>query len=231
MNKTRYSRNLNVENFTEEMQQHLFSGSVLVVGAGGLGSAVISYLAMSGVGRIGVVEFDVVSESNLQRQILFCENDLGRSKGEIAVETITKKNRLCKATLYNQKFTYEEGLSIAKTYDVIVDCTDNYGARYAMDKVSKELGIPFVYGSAEQLQGQISTFNYGGAGSYRDLYPETPDSKEREILGVLSPLPGIVGSIQALEVMKLLTGMKNNLCGKLLLIDGATYHSTMFDLT
>lgn len=230
MNKTRYSRNLNVENFTEEMQQRLFNSSVLVVGAGGLGSAVLSYLSMSGIGRIGVVEFDVVSESNLQRQILFSEEDLGRSKGAIAVETIRKKNSLCEALLYNTRFTHAEGLMIAKEYDVIVDCTDNYSARYAMDAVSKELGIPFVYGSAEQLHGQVSTFNHSGGGSYCDLYPEMPDSKEREILGVLSPIPGIVGSIQALEVIKLLSGMQNNLSGKLLMIDGTTYNTTIFNL-
>lgn len=227
---TRYSRNLNVEGFTAEMQAQLHVSSVLVVGAGGLGSVVINYLAMAGIGRLGVVEYDIVSESNLQRQIMYCEDDLGESKGEITLKNLRRKNSACNITLYNTKFTTECGVDIADGYDVIVDCTDNYTARYAMNSVSCFLGIPFVYGSAEQLSGQVSTFNYGGAGSYCDLYPEVPESKDCEVLGVLSPMPGIVGSYQALEVIKLLTGMSGNLCGKLLLIDGQEYRTTIFTL-
>lgn len=227
---TRYSRNLNVEGFTSAMQSKLHSSSVLVVGAGGLGSVVINYLAMAGVGRLGVVEYDVVSESNLQRQIMYCEDDLGKSKGEITLKNVRSKNSACEVILYNTKFTTECGIKIADGYDVIVDCTDNYTARYAMNSVSCFLGIPFVYGSAEQLSGQVSTFNFGGAGSYSDLYPEILESKDCEVLGVLSPMPGIVGSYQALEVIKLLTGMEGNLCGKLLLIDGREYVTTIFML-
>lgn len=227
---SRYSRNINVEGFSAQMQERLFTSSVLVVGAGGLGSAVISYLAVAGVGRIGIFEYDEVSESNLQRQILYYENDLGKSKGLVALENIRRRNSSCEAELYQCCFEEQNGIEIAASYDIIVDCTDNYEARKAIDKVSKQLGIPFVYGSTEQLQGQVSTFNYGGAGSYCDLYPETPESKRREILGVLSPMPGIIGTIQALEVIKILTGMSGNLCGKLLLIDATNYSTVIFDI-
>lgn len=225
----RYSRNINVEGFSCEMQETLMRSSVLVVGAGGLGSAVINYLAMAGIGKIGVVEFDTVSESNLQRQILFCEKNIGQNKGEIAIATIQSKNSKCQAVYHNTKFTQYNGLELASGYDIIVDCSDNYEARMAMDLVSKKLKIPFVYGSAEQLGGQISTFNYRGAGSYSDLFPELPASKDREILGVLSPIPGIVGSIQALEVIKILTDMSNNLSGKLMVIDGLGYGIEVFE--
>lgn len=226
----RYSRNLNVEGFTAEMQERLHSGSVLVVGAGGLGSAVLNYLAMAGVGRIGVVEYDTVSESNLQRQILYCESDIGKSKGEIAIRAILSKNHLCQAVFYNMKFTEAIGAIIAKGYQLIIDCSDNYEARYAMDNVSQKLGIPYIYGSAEQLRGQVSTFNHACAGSYGDLFGANAESEQREVIGVLSPIPGIIGSIQALEAIKLLTGIGNNLCGKLLVFDGVSYETTIFEI-
>lgn len=225
----RYSRNLNVDGFTIEMQEKLAKSSVLVVGAGGLGSAVLNYLVAAGVGSIGIVEYDIVSESNLQRQIMYNERDLGLSKGEVSIKNISRKNSRCNVVLYNTKFNYVNGIEIASTYDIIVDCTDNYATRYIMDTISQELGIAFVYGSAEQLGGQISTFNHNGAGSYKELYPEPPKVKGG-IIGVLSPMPGIIGSMQALEVIKILTGFSDNLCGKLLLFDGKTYSSTIFNL-
>lgn len=226
----RYSRNLNVEHFTESMQELLSNSSVLVVGAGGLGSAVISYLVMAGVGHIGVVEFDTVSESNLQRQIIYNESDVGESKGELAIKYIESKNSRCQTILYNTLFTHENGADIAKGYNLIIDCSDNYEARYAMDSISQQLGIPFIYGSAEQLGGQISTFNSSRGGSYRELFGECAQTKSREVLGVLSPIPGIIGSIQALEAVKLLTGMSGNLSGKLLVFDGKNYETTILDI-
>lgn len=229
VNKERYSRNLGVKDFTIEMQYKLQSSSVLVVGAGGLGSVVLSYLSAVGVGNLGIVEFDVVSESNLQRQILYNENDLGRLKGEVACERISLKNYLCETTLYSDKLTAENSNAIIKGYDLIVDCTDNYAARYVIDSASRSLSIPFIYGSAEQLTGQISTFNYKGGRSYSDLYPEPPKS-DNLILGVLSPIPGIIGSLQALEAVKILLELGDTLENKLLLFDGVTYQTLIFDI-
>lgn len=225
----RYSRNLAVADFTMEMQEKLFASSVLVVGAGGLGSAVINYLSAVGVGRIGIVEFDTVSESNLQRQILYSENDLGKSKGEIALQRVRERNANCEAIFYNIQFDEKNGIEIAKSYDIVVDCSDNYAARYAIDGVCVQLSIPFVYGSAEQLSGQISTFNLKNGKSYRELY-STPPCEKNEIIGVLSPMPGIIGAMQALEVIKLLLDFSDNLSGKLLLFDGNTYQISIFTM-
>lgn len=229
VNNERYSRNLGVKDFTPEMQSKLLRSSVLVVGAGGLGSVVLSYLSAVGVGHLGIVEFDVVSESNLQRQILYNENDLGRLKGEVAVERISQKNSQCKTTLYCSKLTNDNSNSIVKGYDLIVDCTDNYEARYVIDSASRSLSIPFIYGSAEQLVGQISTFNYKGGRSYCDLYPVPPQS-DGAILGVLSPIPGIIGSLQALEAVKILLGLDGTLENRLLLFDGTTYQTLVFEM-
>lgn len=225
----RYSRNLAVKNFTAEMQERLKNSAVLVIGAGGLGSPLLSYLVAAGIGKIGVVEFDTVNITNLQRQILYCEKDLCKNKGEIAIERLKEKNSTCDITLYNEKFTKENGIAIAKGYDLIADCSDNYDARYAMDRVSKELGIPFVYASAEQMGGQISIFNFNGAGSYEDLFPEPP-TKDDNIIGVLSPIPGIIGSMQGLEIIKLLSGFGENLCGKLLLYNAKDYSVNVFEV-
>ncbi len=224
----RYSRNLAVEGFSEEKQQMLANSSVLVVGAGGLGSALLSYLVAAGVGKIGVVEYDTVNITNLQRQILYSESDIGCNKGAVAVNRLVALNGSCGIKHYNTKFTKDNGCDIARDYDIIVDCSDNYAARYAMDEVSRELGIPFVYGSAEQLGGQIATFNYNGGGSYSDLFSE--DDSIKDIIGVLSPIPGVIGSMQALEVINILTHNEDNLSGKLLLFDLKEYKTTIFSL-
>ena len=225
----RYSRNLRVTDFTPEMQEKLINSSVLVVGAGGLGSPVISYLSASGIGKIGVVEFDTISSSNLQRQILYTEEHLNKYKGEIAIQNIKSRNKNCECVLYNSRFTIENGFDIAKGYDIIVDCTDNYRARYAIDEVSQKLSIPFIYGSAEQMQGQVSTFNYKGGKGYKSLFQEE-QIVGNDDLGVLSPIPGIIGSFQALETIKILLDLENNLSGKLLIFNGISYEIIIFDI-
>lgn len=228
MNTERYSRNLAVKGFTPEMQETLFTSRVLVVGAGGLGSAVLHYLVSAGVGHIAIVEYDTVGESNLQRQILYSEADLGKNKGEVAKARLTERNSECEIIHHNTRFTEENGYTLASGYDLIADCSDNYAARYAMDKVSQQLGLPFVYATAEQTGGQISTFNYKGGMSYTDLFAEPP-APNSETIGVLSPLPGIVGSLEALEIIKILTGFGTNLSGKLLTIDTHSYETAVFE--
>ncbi len=225
----RYSRNLAVKGFSLEQQQILHNSSVLVIGAGGLGSAVLAYLTAAGIGSIGVVEYDTVNITNLQRQTLYCEADLGHNKGERAVARLRELNSTTNITLYNTKFTTDNGVEIASGYDIIIDCSDNYSARCAIDEVSRGLSIPFVYGSAEQLGGQIATFNSQGAGSYKELFAH-PTADNSEIIGVLSPIPGIIGSLQALETIKQLTKMENNLSGKLLMFNLTTYETQIFEI-
>lgn len=225
----RYVRNLLVEDFTQEQQEKLLNGRVLVIGAGGLGSAVLHYLAAAGIGRLGIADSDIVSLSNLQRQVLYTEKDLGHPKAECAARRVKLINSNTNTDVYNFYITVENASQIIKEYDLTVDCSDNYPTRYLVDKICREFSIPFIYGSAEQTQGQVSVFNYGQAGSYIDLFPQMPRTQKSPV-GVLSPLPGIVGSIQALEAIKLLTGYGSPLAGKLLTIDGKTNRFTLFDL-
>ncbi len=223
----RYQRNVLCEGFSAESQQRLFSSSVLVVGAGGLGSVVLRNLAQAGVGRIGIFEFDSVSISNLQRQGLYTESDLSKSKAQIAKARLLEINSELVCELFEQKFTYQNGITIAGGYDIIVDCTDNYEARYCIDAVSKELSIPFVYGSVQNLEGQVSTFNHNGSMSYSDLF--APPQTSLPIVGVLTPMPSIVGAVQALEAIKILTKAADNLVGSLWLFNGTDYTTTIFN--
>ena len=224
----RYERNILTEGFSQEKQQMLFDNRVLVVGAGGLGSVVLRYLASAGVGTIGVVEYDVVSLTNLQRQILYSEADLGCKKLEVVERELKNINSEIEYRFYNTKFSVENGAEIAKGYDIIVDCTDNFEARYAIDEISSILSVPFVYGAVQNMRGEVSTFNLNSKYGYRELYPEK--AKSVAIFGVLSPMPGIIGSLQALEVIKVLTNSSDSLSGKLLIFDGESYSTTIFGI-
>jgi len=229
--KERYGRHLLVGGFGEAGQERLSAGSVLVVGAGGLGSAAAAYLAAAGVGRLGVVEFDTVSISNLQRQILYTTPDLGRPKIEAAAERLTALNPGVKIVEYPVRLDDGNAVEIVAGFDLAVDCTDNFEARYVLDRACAARGVPMVYGSAQQAGGQVSVFHVGGAGGYADLYPERPaEAAPERPVGVLSPLPGIVGSLQAMEAIKLLTGIGRPLAGRLLTIDALTMDFQVFDL-
>lgn len=212
----RYIRSEIVNNFGIKGQQALSMATVAVVGAGGLGSAVLHYLAAAGVGRLIVVDYDVVSVSNLQRQILYTTNDLGQYKAPTAALRLQAINPNVEIIVNNCKIDVDNVLTIVGAADVIVDCSDNYEVRYIVDNLCKKHNIPFVYGSAEGMAGQVSVFHFKGAGSYADLYPKT---KQRHLVGVLSPMPGIIGSIQAMEAIKIITGCAEPLAGKLLVVD------------
>ncbi len=218
----RYSRHLILPEVGMEGQQKLKAASVLCVGTGGLGSPLLLYLAAAGVGRIGIVDFDVVDASNLQRQIIHGTSTVGKPKVISARDRILDVNPNVTVELYEEPFTSENALRIGANYDVIVDGTDNFPTRYLVNDACVLLGKPNVYGSIFRFEGQASVFNYQGGPNYRDLYPEppppglVPSCAEGGVLGVL---PGIVGTIQATETIKILLGIGTSLSGRLLLFD------------
>lgn len=226
----RYERSLMVDGFGEDEQQKLKTAKVLVVGAGGLGSAVLPYLVAAGVGTVGIAEFDVVSISNLQRQVLYTDSDLGGPKAELAAERLVQQNPTAEIITYAVKLTEENAEAIFKDFDLVVDCTDNYAVRYIIDRYTKKLGKPMVYGSAQESKGQLGIFNVEGGKSYADLYPESESGDDRRPVGVLSPMPGIIGCMQAMEVVKLITGYGEPLIGRLLTVDAASMQFQLFKL-
>ncbi|MDD3107760.1 MAG: HesA/MoeB/ThiF family protein [Alistipes sp.] len=224
----RYQRNLWVEGFSAASQQRLREARVTVVGAGGLGSATLHYLVAAGVGHLRIVENDVVSLSNLQRQILYTTPQIGASKAEMAALRLRQLNPDCALQISSDRLTAENCEAELAGSDVVVDCTDNYATRYLIDDFCAAHQVPMVYGTAEQITGQVSVFHVPGAGSYRALYPEEPPQKPG--VGVLSPIVGVVGSFEALEVVKWLTGIGTPLAGRLLCVDGRHMVCTVFQI-
>ena len=223
----RYSRHLIMPEVAMEGQQKLRHARVLVVGAGGLGSPVLSYLAAAGVGTLGIVDFDTVDFTNLQRQIIYSTADVGRLKLEAAEERIHAMNPDVKVQVHETRLTSENALEILKDYDVVVDGTDNYPTRYLVNDACVMLGIPNVYGSIFRFDGQASVFCTKAGPCYRCVYPEppppglVPSCAEGGVLGVL---PGIIGTIQATEVVKLILGKGTSLAGRLLVLDAMKMH-------
>jgi adenylyltransferase/sulfurtransferase len=218
----RYSRHLILPEVGLEGQKKLKASKVLLIGAGGLGSPLAMYLAAAGVGRIGIVDFDVVDESNLQRQLLHGTEDVGRLKIDSAAETIRSLNPHVQVDKHILQLSSENALDLFKDYDVVADGTDNFPTRYLVNDACVLTGRPNVYASIFRWEGQVSVFGMPGGPDYRDLYPEppppgmVPSCAEGGVFGVL---PGIVGCLQATEVIKILTGIGQPLVGKLLLFD------------
>jgi sulfur-carrier protein adenylyltransferase/sulfurtransferase len=219
----RYSRHLIMPEFGMEGQRRLKESSVLLIGAGGLGSPLALYLAAAGVGRIGLVDFDVVDESNLQRQIVHGTSSLGVRKTESARRRLLDLNPQIEVATYEEQITSENAFALLGPYDVIVDGTDNFPTRYLTNDASVMLGKPNVYGSIFRFEGQATVFYpKEGGPCYRCLYPEppppglVPSCAEGGVLGVL---PGVIGTIQATEAIKLLTGIGETLIGRLMLYD------------
>ncbi|MEG4805106.1 molybdopterin-synthase adenylyltransferase MoeB [Microcoleus sp. ARI1-B5] len=216
----RYSRHLILPEVGLEGQKRLKAASVLCIGTGGLGSPLLLYLAAAGVGRIGIVDFDVVDHSNLQRQVIHGTSWVGKPKIESAKNRILEINPFCQVDLYETRVSSENALDIATPYDIIIDGTDNFPTRYLMNDVCVLLNKPNVYGSIFRFEGQATVFNYEGGPNYRDLYPEppppgmVPSCAEGGVLGVLC---GVVGSIQATEAIKIILGQGTTLSGRLLL--------------
>ena len=218
----RYSRHLIMPEVALDGQKKLKKARVLTIGAGGLGSPLAMYLAAAGVGTIGIVDFDVVDESNLQRQIIHGTSDLGRPKMESAKERIEDINPNVKVEAYEEALTSENALEIFEDFDVIVDGTDNFPTRYLVNDACVLTGKPNVYGSIFRFEGQASVFWAEEGPCYRCLYPEppppglVPSCAEGGVLGIL---PGAIGTIQATETVKLILGIGEPLIGRLLLYD------------
>ncbi|WP_330202233.1 molybdopterin-synthase adenylyltransferase MoeB [Cyanobacterium sp. Dongsha4] len=218
----RYARHIILPEVGLEGQKRLKAASVLCVGTGGLGSPLILYLAASGIGRIGIVDFDVVDTSNLQRQIIHGTSWVGKPKIESAKHRILEINPACQVDLYETRLSSENALSIFEPYDIIIDGTDNFPTRYLVNDACVLLNKPNVYGSIFRFEGQATVFNYEGGPNYRDLYPEppppgmVPSCAEGGVLGVL---PGIIGTIQATEAIKIILGAETTLSGRLLLFN------------
>lgn len=218
----RYSRHLILPEIGLVGQKRMKAASVLMVGAGGLGSPLGMYLAAAGIGRLGIVDFDVVDVTNLQRQLLHGTDDVGKPKLESAKRRIEQINPHVKVELHDTKLTSDNALELVSRYDIVADGTDNFPTRYLVNDACVLSGRPNVYASIFRFEGQVSVFGAPGGPDYRDLYPEppppglVPSCAEGGVLGVL---PGIVGTLQATEVIKLITGAGEPLVGRLLLID------------
>jgi adenylyltransferase/sulfurtransferase len=219
----RYSRHLILPEVGLGGQKKIKGASVLCIGAGGLGSPIAMYLAAAGIGKIGIVDFDTVDYSNLQRQILHTDADVGHPKAESARETIHGINPHCEVVLHNTRITSENALELIRPYDIVVDGTDNFPTRYLTNDACVLLKKPNVYGSIFRFEGQASVFApHLGGPCYRCLYPEppppgmVPSCAEGGVLGVL---PGIIGCIQATEILKLAIGKGSSLVGRLLLFN------------
>jgi sulfur-carrier protein adenylyltransferase/sulfurtransferase len=222
----RYSRHLIIPNVGRDGQEKLKAARVLLVGTGGLGSPLALYLAAAGVGTLGLVDFDVVDESNLQRQVLHGTSDVGRQKLDSARDTLREINPHVEVHLHPTRLTSQNALEIIAQYDIVADGTDNFPTRYLVNDACVLQGKPNVYGSIFQFEGQVSVFGAHNGPCYRCLFREppppglVPSCAEGGVLGVL---PGIVGSLQALEVLKLILGVGEPLIGRLQLFDGLKF--------
>jgi len=220
---SRYARHISLPEIGIEGQKKLKASSIGCIGTGGLGSPLLIYLAAAGVGRIGIVDFDVVECSNLQRQIIHTTDSIGRFKTSSAKDHIHKINPSCQVDLFNQKITSSNALEILKTYDVICDCSDNFPTRYLINDACIILKKPNIYGSIARFEGQVSVFNLKeDSPNYRDLIPSPPPLElipSCSEAGVMGILPGIIGTIQATEAIKIITNIGSPLNGRLLIFN------------
>lgn len=230
----RYQRQIILAEFGKEGQQKLSETSVLIVGAGGLGCPALQYLVAAGIGKIGIADNDIISLHNLHRQVLYTTNNIGRLKAEVAAERLHQINPEVTIVPYPFHMTNKNALEIIGAYDIILDATDNFATRYLINDACVLLHKPFVYGAISQFEGQVAVFNWGKTSvNYRDLFPEPP--KPGSVLncaeaGVLGVLPGIIGTMQATEVIKLVTGIGSALVNKLFTYNALTNSSYTFNL-
>ena len=229
----RYDRQIILPEIGEEGQNKLQKAKVLIVGVGGLGSPIALYLAGAGVGCLGLVDDDSVSISNLQRQVLYSEEELGKPKAVCAAQRLTSLNNEIETRYYSTRLTAENADRIIQEYDIVVDGCDNFDTRYLINDICIEQGKPYVYGAICGFEGQVSVFNYGNRKkSYRDLYPDEGEMKRMPppSKGVMGITPAVVGSIEATEVLKIICGFGDVLAGELWTIDLRTLQSNKFSL-
>jgi molybdopterin/thiamine biosynthesis adenylyltransferase/rhodanese-related sulfurtransferase len=219
---TRYNRQIQLSGFGYEAQQKLQRAKVLVIGAGGLGVPVLQYLTGMGIGTIGVADGDTVNVTNLHRQVLYGDMDVQQSKVGIAIKKLSAQNRQVKLQPFYEQVTRNNILSLVQQYDLVIDATDNFSTRYLINDACVILSKPYIYGAVHQHEGQVSVFNYQDGPTYRCLYPVPPAAGEIpdcNTAGVLGVVPGIIGCQQALQVVKVITGLGKNLSGWLQIVD------------
>ncbi|MCO6564499.1 MAG: HesA/MoeB/ThiF family protein [Apibacter sp.] len=237
MDVKRYSRQIILSGFGIEAQDKLFNSRVLVVGAGGLGCPVLQYLTAAGIGQVGIVDYDQVEVTNLHRQILFKEDDVGKFKSIAAKERLKEMNSEVKIVSYTEKITANNVSKIIDSYEIIVDCTDNFQIRYLLNDICTIKNLPLVYGAIYQYEGQVSVFNVEREQmrtNYRDLFPNPPKPSEVPTCnetGVLGTLTGIIGTIQAQEVIKLITSIGVPLVHKLMIFNILDYTTRIINFT
>lgn len=218
----RYSRQIKLPDFGIKAQEKLQQARVLIIGCGGLGSPIALYLAAAGIGILGLVEFDTIDISNLQRQILFATNQKGESKLDAATTRVKELNPSIKIEQHKLQISSKNALEIIEKYDIVVDGSDNFPTRYLINDACEILNKPLIYGAIFQFEGQAAVFNLNGSATYRDLFPTPPPPEMAPNCaesGVLGSLAGIVGSIQANETIKIITGLGKPLSNQLLLLD------------
>jgi adenylyltransferase/sulfurtransferase len=218
----RYIRQVQLPGFGQEAQQKLLQSSVLVIGAGGLGVPVLQYLTGMGIGKIGIVDGDTISLSNLHRQVLYAQDEIGLPKAEVAARKLSALNPSIKIKHYSSFLSVDNALQLIEDYDLVIDATDNFSARYLVNDACVILSKPFIYGAIHQYEGHISVFNFNDGPTYRCLYPTVPSVAQIpdcNTAGVLGVVPGLIGLHQALETVKLLTGIAKTLSGFLQVFD------------
>ncbi len=230
----RYNRHTILSEIGQNGQDKISNTKVLVIGAGGLGCPILQYLAAAGVGTLGIVDFDVVDISNLQRQILFGTSTLGKNKAKAAKARLEDLNGDISIIAYAEKLTHQNALNLFEQYDIIVDGTDNFETRYLVNDACLITNKPLVFGAIYKFEGQVSVFNYKNGPSYRCLFPEAP--KQGSVpncseIGVLGVLPGIIGTMQANEVLKIILELGNTLSGKLLCYNALTLQNSILKIS
>lgn len=220
--QSRYARNIQVSGIGIEGQQKLLTSRVLILGCGALGSVVGAYLAGAGVGALTLVDFDTVDVSNLQRQFLFRERDAGRSKARMLAERLSERNSGVDIRVEERRIETSDARTLFPGHDFIVEATDNADTKYMVDSVCAELGLPYALGGVSEMRGQLMT-HVPGSAHYVDFFPESGAGEPAcMVRGVIGPMPGMVGSMLALEAIKFLTGSGRLLTDRLLVIDGRT---------
>lgn len=228
----RYARQIMLDEVGEEGQGRLAAASVLIVGVGGLGSAVSLYLAAAGIGRLGLVDDDCVSLSNLQRQVLYTESEVGESKVLCARRRLQALSSHTRIDAYPERLTPENAERLIGSCDLVADGCDNFATRRLIDETCHRLGKPYVYGSIGEFHGQVSVFNYRGGMRYLDLYPDIGElpAAPPKVSGVMGPTPGVIGCLEASEVLKIVTGCGEVLRNRLFTIDLRTMESQTMNL-
>lgn len=226
----RYHRQLIVPEIGQEGQSRLLESAVLVVGAGGLGNPALLYLNAAGIGTLGIADGDTVDISNLQRQVLFEEADIGKNKAQKAKKHLELRNSNTKLEAFDFFLTQENILHVIENFDVVLDCTDNFEARYLLSQATQKARKPLVFAAISEYEAQISIFNGEKQKTYHDLFPAQRTDDNQEALGVVGFLPGIAGAMQAAEAIKFITQAGKTLDGKLLIFNAFSFDYTILKL-